>query len=222
LIFLMTVVITCGPAFEPIDEMRRLTNASTGRLGSLLAESFTTAGHEVLLLRAEGSTAALPTGRVEVSRFGTNDDLARQLREVSQRRSIDAVLHAAALCDFKVTAIRNAHQADLRGAKVSSRAGLLTLELQPATKVLPQLKEWFPKARIVGWKFELTGSRQDALRAAERQFAEAGTDACVLNGRAWGQGFGLRDRSGALQECADATALAGALLAWLASTTPHR
>jgi phosphopantothenoylcysteine synthetase/decarboxylase len=35
----MKIVITAGPAWTPIDGMRRVTNASTGRLGTILAEA---------------------------------------------------------------------------------------------------------------------------------------------------------------------------------------
>ena len=41
-------LVTCGPAFEPIDEVRRITNQSTGELGSLLSETLAGANFEVL------------------------------------------------------------------------------------------------------------------------------------------------------------------------------
>ena len=33
----MNCIVTCGPTYEPLDEVRRLTNFSTGRLGTELA-----------------------------------------------------------------------------------------------------------------------------------------------------------------------------------------
>ena len=38
------VIVTCGPSYEPIDEVRRITNFSTGELGILLANRLTRAG----------------------------------------------------------------------------------------------------------------------------------------------------------------------------------
>ena len=29
----MKVIVTCGPSYEPVDEVRRITNFSTGELG---------------------------------------------------------------------------------------------------------------------------------------------------------------------------------------------
>ena len=46
-------LVTCGPAYEPIDEVRRITNQSTGELGSLLSETLARANFEVLCLRGE-------------------------------------------------------------------------------------------------------------------------------------------------------------------------
>lgn len=211
----MNVVITCGPAWEPLDGMRRLTNASTGRLGSVLADAFVEAGHRVILLRGEGSTAPLPRRTADVRVFGTNDDLATALKTLAVQERVDAVLHAAALCDFRVATIRSAEGVELRSAKIPSRGGNLFLELEPATKVLPSLRKWFPEALLAGWKFELAGVRDDALRAAWRQLAEADTDACVLNGSAWGTGFAVCEGPDRVIPCSDAEELSAVLLALL-------
>lgn len=211
----MTVVVTCGPAWEPIDGMRRLTNASTGRLGSCLSESLSRAGHRVVVYRGEGSTAAPPACAAEIHSFSTNDDLARQLAERSALERVDAILHAAALCDFRVGRIIDGTGIERREAKIPSRAGSVRLELEPATKVLPQLRLWFPEALLVGWKFELTGTRDDALAAAWRQVREARTDACVLNGAAWGPGFAWCEPPGIVVPCPDPAALGLHLISWL-------
>jgi phosphopantothenoylcysteine decarboxylase/phosphopantothenate--cysteine ligase len=199
-----------------MDDMRRLTNASTGALGSRLTETFVDAGHRVLLLRGEGATASLPARDFVLRRFTTNEDLARQLEELGRGDPMDAVFHAAALCDFRVASIRGADGTYLEGAKISSRVERVLLELEPALKVLPHLKSWFRSARIVGWKYELNGGREEALAAVRRQWTEANTDACVLNGRAWGEGFALCDRMGAVIPAPSPEALGAALLHWLA------
>ena len=49
-------LVTAGPTFEPIDQVRRLTNFSTGRLGSELAACLAAAGHQVTLLLGEQAT----------------------------------------------------------------------------------------------------------------------------------------------------------------------
>jgi phosphopantothenoylcysteine synthetase/decarboxylase len=195
--------------------MRRLTNASTGRLGSVLAEAMAAAGHRVLLFRGDLATAPLPSGPVDIRPFGTNDDLARALAEEANRGTVDAVFHAAALCDYRVASVLDAEGRPVSRRKIPSRSGDLMLRLAPATKVLPRLREWYPGARLVGWKYELDGDRQSVRMAALRQLSEARTDACVVNGRAWGPGFGLIDAGGAEEVWPDAPQLAAGLVRWL-------
>lgn len=208
----MTVLLTCGPAWEPLDGMRRLTNASTGALGARLAEALASAGHRVVVFRGEGATAPPPRGGMECVGFGTNEDLASRLEAFPNRDGVGAVLHAAALCDYRVARVANAEGHTLHAAKFPSRAGRLRVDLEPAAKVLPRLRAWFPRAWLVGWKLELEGGREAVLAAAWRQLAEAGADACVVNGTAWGAGFGLCEPPDRVQSCSDAQSLSQALL----------
>ena len=54
----MKVMVTCGPSFEPIDQVRRLTNFSTGELGVHLSNQLARAGFEVFCLKGSGATHA--------------------------------------------------------------------------------------------------------------------------------------------------------------------
>jgi phosphopantothenoylcysteine decarboxylase/phosphopantothenate--cysteine ligase len=177
-------VITCGPAHAPIDSVRRITNFATGEIGTILSQEFAARGFQVVCFRGEGSTAPAPEG-VEVRGFTTNESLAHGIREL--QRSPDVIFQAAALCDFEV--------ADIGGVeiknKLTSRSDQVVLTLRPAPKILPTLRGLFPAAKIVGWKYELDGSQTDALACAYRQLAECRTDACVVNGSAYGVGFGI-------------------------------
>lgn len=210
----MKVLVTCGPSYEPIDEARRVTNFSTGRLGVALSNAFAARGWDVACLKGEQATCPDPLHARRVQVFSTNDDLAAQLAALAGEGGWDAVLHAAALCDFRVERVLDEQGAAISSPKFSSRTGRLNLVLAPATKVLPRLREWFPPARIVGWKYELAGTRAAAFAKAWAQLAECGTDACVLNGAAYGSGFAACTPSG-FSACANAPALADWLAAWL-------
>ena len=63
------------------------------------------------------------------------------------------------------------------------------MHLRPAPKVIRQLRALYPNARITGWKYELEGTNEDALARARLQLETCQTDACVLNGAAFGDGF---------------------------------
>jgi len=206
----MKVIVTCGPSYEPIDGARRVTNFSTGRLGIALANHFTANGWEVTCLKGEQATCPDPLHARRHLGFSTNDDLATKLAGLAGEGGWDAVFHAAALCDFRVERVLNEQGETLASPKFSSREGRLKLVLAPAAKVLPQLRRWFPQARIVGWKYELAGGRAEAFAKAWAQLSECQTDACVLNGAAYGDGFGFCTPAG-FHACADA----GALAEWL-------
>lgn len=216
----MRLLITFGPAWEPLDGARRLTNMSTGRLGVHLANAFDQAGWEVLCLRGEGATFSGALRTREVETFTTNDDLAEKLERIGRQGQVDAVFHAAALCDYRVARVTNAAGMDVRSAKIATRDGCLWIELEPAAKVLPRLRGWFPGARIVGWKYELTGTSDDAFAKAWRQLHECGTDACVLNGSAYGEGFALCLPDRVVGRFSNSTQLAVALERWLALGRP--
>jgi phosphopantothenoylcysteine synthetase/decarboxylase len=202
-----TVVITCGPAYAPIDAVRRITNFATGEIGTLLAEELAARDWNVVCLRGEGSTAAPPVG-VKVASFSTNDSLEKILQ--GQPQDVAAVFQAAALCDFDVAGISGAEGVK----KLSSRSGTVSLELRPAVKVLPKLRGLFPGAKIVGWKFECDGGRHEAIGRGFAQIGEASTDACVVNGPAFGVGFGFLLPDGSVRDFAGKRSLARALAEW--------
>lgn len=210
----MRVIVTCGPSYEPIDCVRRLTNFSTGELGLMLAGELARAGHTVLCMKGIGATSSLTPGRVEVQTFSTNDDLSWKLNAFAGKA--DVIFHTAALCDYRVRAVENTSGEDVdTSGKVPTRMGELVLRLAPTTKVLPQLRKIFPKARIVGWKYELEGTRTDVLAKAARQINECKSDACVVNGAAWGEGFGFYTPDNALVMIPDKASLCTMLAKWI-------
>src|SRR5215472_8571776 len=103
----MKVIVTCGPSFEPIDQVRRLTNFSTGQLGVLLADRLALEGFEVFCLKGSAATFPGPSERARLNMFDTNEDLADLLEELAQSERISAVFHTAALCDYRVRLVRN-------------------------------------------------------------------------------------------------------------------
>ncbi len=196
----MNCIVTAGPTFEPLDDVRRLTNFSTGRLGTELANFLAVRGHKVTLLIGESASY---TGRRKVQLvkvFSTTSDLRAKLKSFSGKK-VDAILHTAAVSDF---AFGKMFIRDAAGKmkpfkpskKISTRCSNLFAELVPTPKIIAELRGWFPQAKIVGWKFEAHGNRTDALRAAKRQIADCLTDFCVANGSAYGKGFGLVSANG--------------------------
>lgn len=190
----MHVVVTAGPTIEPLDDVRRLTNFSTGRLGTELARYMAQHGQTVTLLLSEQAVYLRDVPGVNVVPYGTTASLQEAFKELS-RANVDAVFHAAAVSDFRFGEIwrvdDQGNRLPMKGGKVSSRFGRLFAELLPTPKVINELRDLFPDAWLVGWKYEVEGDRQQVLVAAEAQVRECRTSCCVANGPAYGDGFGL-------------------------------
>jgi len=211
----MKVIVTCGPSYEPIDQVRRLTNFSTGELGVLISNELALAGHDVFCLKGSGATHPGPDQPCHISLFNTNDDLLKLLIEAAGTQEIGAVFHVAALCDYKIKHVTDAQGRTCDSPKIASRSGALTLQLEPATKVIAQMRRLFPHGILVGWKYELAGTRDDALCKARKQIDENRLDACVVNGAAYGSCFGFCRPDPPIDECQDKQALARYLAAIL-------
>jgi len=196
----MNCIVTAGPTYEPLDDVRRLTNFSTGRLGTELANHLASHGHRVTLLIGESATWAGERRAQAVKTFTTTADLRAKLKAFSGK-NVDAVFHAAAVSDFGFGKLFAPNAAGgfvaLRAArKIPTRRRGLRVELVPTPKIIADLRRWFPKTKIIGWKFEADGRRAGALRAALKQIAACATDYCVANGPAYGKGFGLVSAEG--------------------------
>lgn len=203
-----TALVTCGPAYEPIDEVRCITNHSTGQLGAMLCDALAEAGFAVTCLRGDMATHPAPAS-AKVVAFGTNASLIGILEGIEPP---SAIFHAAALCDFAL--VKEAGAA----GKIRSDTPELRLVLRPASKVLPLLRPLFPEALIVGWKYEVDGAREDALAHGRHQIAKCNTDACVVNGPAYGGGLGILEND-SLSHHATRPELCAHLAAWAAART---
>lgn len=202
----MRFLVTCGPTYEPLDEVRRLTNFSTGKLGSELASFLADRGHFVTLLKGYYSTWQKPCRAQAEIGFNTTDNLALRLQELA-REKWDAVFHSAAVSDFRFGRVFLRRQPagdleEIRSGKFGTRYGPLLAELLPTPKIIASLRRLFGSARLFGWKFEVQGGREHALDLGRLQIAENQTDYSVVNGPAYGPGYGIVGREKTVADCA--------------------
>ena len=210
----MICLVTAGPTYEPLDGARRITNFSTGQLGTELANYLSALGHDVTLLIGQQATYPGERRAQQVEVFTTTSDLSARL-EAHSGKPVGAVFHAAAVSDFSFGKVwsrgAGGELTEIKSGKYSTRQGTLLAELVPTKKVIASLRGWFPKARLTGWKYEVDGARPDVVNAAEKQIAECRLDACVANGPAYGNGFGLLDHNNRCAHIENKTSLFEAL-----------
>jgi phosphopantothenoylcysteine decarboxylase/phosphopantothenate--cysteine ligase len=109
------VLVTAGPTEEPVDPVRVLTNASSGKMGYAVARAAREAGAEVTLVSGPVALAA-PAG---VSRVGVRT--AREMFEAVKKsvKACDIFIAVAAVADYRVKnpssqKIRKGNGKDLR------------------------------------------------------------------------------------------------------------
>ena len=162
----MKVLITAGPTREYLDDVRYLSNASSGRMGFALAEAVLAAGHQVVL--ALGPVALTPPVGCEVHAVETTDELLATCNTLFPQ--CDGVIATAAVCDYRP-------RSRFPG-KLAKKGVSLELELVETADVLADLGHHKGSRWIVGFALE---SDEFAHVNALRKLKEKNCDAIVLN-----------------------------------------
>lgn len=164
----MHVLVTSGGTREPIDDVRVLTNRSTGRLGAHLVDALLARKHTVTLLHGVG--AARPAGAATCLEYESSADLSSLLDEHVPRAA--AVFHAAAVADYLPQ--RNA-------GKMSSDAESMTLHFTRAPKLIDGLRRLAPDAVLVGFKLTAGATEEKRVAAAQALRQRARLDLVLVN-----------------------------------------
>jgi phosphopantothenoylcysteine synthetase/decarboxylase len=183
------VLITSGATREPVDQVRFLTNFSTGQTGAKIAEEFARAGARVHYLAGLG--AALPESAhaheahsIAVERFESFRDLNARLEARLSQERWDWVIHLAAVGDYSIASIRSAsgREIPLNAEKLDSSEDLV-LELKRNFKIVGRLRAYAglnPVPTLVA--FKLTNTQDSGQReAAVSKLLEEDIDLVVHN-----------------------------------------
>lgn len=175
------VLVTSGGTAEPIDGVRVLTNASTGRTGAEIAGRMARGGHEVVILRARGSSPAPAGCRDET--FTSFDELDRALGRILSSGRFDAVVHAAAVSDFGVEEVLDGATGRPTAPGKLDSGSAPVIRLRPNPKLVDGLRSRSlnGSVRIVAFKLTRGEDRAGALRAVGSLLAHSGADLVVHN-----------------------------------------
>ena len=177
----LRVLVTSGGTSEPIDGVRAITNSSTGRTGSDIAEHLARTGHEVFFLRARGALPSPSAFREET--FFTFSELEAGLSRILGEVSFDAVVHCAAVSDFGVSEVEVDGIGRPPGVlKIESNSAPV-LRLRANPKLVDRLKSWSlnPNLRVVAFKLTRGANEDDAQGAVRHLFAHSNADLVVHN-----------------------------------------
>ncbi len=175
----MNILITAGGTKEYIDGVRYIGNCSSGRTGAQMTAHLMSKGHYVTWLGAKD--AIKPTSASQMISYETFDDLAETLEKTVANQHFDVVFHAAAVSDFKVTAVvlNNTVVPAGRDCKLpTSDHANLRLERNP--KLIDRIKSWSKNRQLLLVGFKLTNTSSDkAVKKAVDRLIERGHVDCV-------------------------------------------
>lgn len=162
------IIVTAGGTMEKIDDVRFITNRSSGKMGVAIAEECFLRGAEVLLLRAKNS--ATPRYSINEKTFTTSDELLNLVE--SNVKKYDYFYHAAAVSDFKP-------EIQSKG-KISSKKELI-IKLKPQAKILDKIKKLNQKIGLIAFKAECISNQKELKKVAFKRLTESSADVIVAN-----------------------------------------
>ncbi|ACK73180.1 phosphopantothenoylcysteine decarboxylase/phosphopantothenate/cysteine ligase [Gloeothece citriformis PCC 7424] len=166
----VSILVTGGPTPVPIDNVRRLTNRFTGKLGAIITEELYLRGADVHLIHGEGSYH--PPAYLPYQLAKTYDEyLALVLEQLSQK-SYPFGIFSAAVADYQPETV-------LPG-KTPSGGVLKTLQLVPTLKVIEEVKQRFPDLSMVTFKYQENVSHEELINIAQERL-KRGYSAVIAN-----------------------------------------
>jgi phosphopantothenoylcysteine decarboxylase / phosphopantothenate---cysteine ligase len=160
------VLVVAGATVEAIDDVRVITNRSTGGTGIELAKTAFELGSDVELWLGRHE-APVPTW-LPYRTFDSTDELAK----MAEKAEADICIVPAAIGDFT--------PAKKQEGKIPTRAGALSLDLKPTPKILERFRKGTRKA-LVGFKAEAGVSEAELKARALALAKEADLDFVVAN-----------------------------------------
>jgi phosphopantothenate-cysteine ligase len=199
----MNVLVTGGGTVAPIDDVRTITNVSTGRFAAAISECSLARGCTVWHLHAP--SAALPLHRQAVFPLDTPDaelelERIRGLHAdwLKYRQHLHLMcLGSGTVGEYSETLhdVLSSNSIDIAflamavsdfvpiptPGKLSSRADELIVRCRPAPKVIRSVRDWAPSIFLVGFKLLSGVSEAELIRQAEASRQANRADLVVAN-----------------------------------------
>ena len=180
----MRILITSGGTREYVDDVRVLTNISTGKLGAEIATKALIRGNLVVYVRS--STAARPAwiwrtwgklvGRyIEVVASSTEEVRKALLEWVP---NVDAVVMTMAISDFTFD---RSVPVKLKSNDPEAFIESMRARIRLNPKLISGIKQWNPNAILVGFKFEVGLTFEQLIAVARESMGRNKADIVVAN-----------------------------------------
>jgi phosphopantothenoylcysteine decarboxylase/phosphopantothenate--cysteine ligase len=175
----LKILITAGATREPIDEVRFISNVSSGNTAATLADFFLSEGHHVTYVAGQGT--ATPKQNSDVKRFTDFQSLFNLLKNELTQNKYDLVVHASAVSDYSVSQITSRGKSLNRVSKLNSDIPDLSLKLKRNDKIITEMKKWSPKTCLVAFKLTSGATEKEIKEAVKKLATDSRPDLVVHN-----------------------------------------
>ena len=194
------VIITSGGISEKIDNVRKITNSSSGKLGMTIANHLLKENDDILIYYICSHKTLRPIDdRVKIIEVDGTLDLKVKIENILSEEQIDCFIHSMAVSDYMtnyVTTIdrikKSIKQNDdideafknieiIKGNKISSYEDNLVIVLKPTPKIISIIKDLSPKTYLIGFKLLDGVSKEELIEVAKKLRDKNKCDLVVAN-----------------------------------------
>ena len=203
------ILITAGGTSEKMDQVRSITNHSTGKLGYLIATKALEQGIQVDYITTLSASKPITQENLQIYLIEDTQQLATQLTHLLETNSYDAVIHSMAVSDFTpvtsysieaFTAALNHQLAQTNlpvtteqlvqliekseatnTSKISSNTDYLFLTLKKNPKVIQLIKQIQPQTMLVSFKLLVDVSKEELFNVAMTSMKKNNGDFVLAN-----------------------------------------
>lgn len=171
------VLVVSGGTLERIDDVRSITNTSSGKTGAMIASTLYGLGFDVSFLSAKAG--AKPEIECDTHEFKDFKSLEIQLEKLLEIHEFAAIIMCAAVSDFSPVAIF-ADGKKIEGSKLSSKAETLEIKLQRNPKLINKIKT-LSNGLLFGFKLTSGLDETQVFEKIAAQFSDAKCDYIIHN-----------------------------------------
>jgi len=174
------ILVTSGGTQEYIDDVRVLTNISSGRLGAIIAEKLAEDyGAEVHYVHARTAVmpGIIPTG-IQCKFHKVTTAMEAFSVMMSLVPEMDAVIHCMAVSDFT---FKRDRALKCKSANPQAFIDFMRDTITVNPKIISEIKNWNPKVKLIGFKFEVGLDHEELLALAQSSIQKNGCDMVIAN-----------------------------------------
>ena len=197
---MIKIIITAGGTSERIDNVRKITNSSSGKLGMTIANHLLEENNDLIIYYVCSKHSLKPTDeRIQIIEIDGTIDLKNTIESLLTNEHINYFIHSMAVSDYMtdyVTTIERIKKSmkkhsDMDNAfknieiigesKISSYEDNLVIVLKPTPKIISIIKNLSPSTYLIGFKLLDGVAKEELIEVAKRLRNKNNCDLVVAN-----------------------------------------